>query len=156
MILAQVDATARALAGAAAAIVVAEQAGEGVLPADGVSRAWLDLLGEATQRLARDADRVVLVVAGRGLTIAGGGAEPIDASLRVHGDRAVAPGDADHAVNVVAGGPPPWLHSALDAALIDAASRYPSDDHAVAALAAQHGRDAVSYTHLTLPTICSV
>ena len=142
MILAQVDATARALAGAAAAIVVAEQAGEGVLPADGVSRAWLDLLGEATQRLARDADSVVLVVAGRALTIAGGGPVRADPSLRVHGDRAVAPGDADHAVNVVAGGPPPWLRSALDAALIDAASRYPSDDEAIAALAAQHGRNA--------------
>jgi len=113
-----------------------------VLPADAASRAWLDLLGEATQRMARDADRVVLVVAGRALTIAGGPPPPADPALRRHGDRDVAPGDADHAVNVVAGGPPPWLRAALEAALADAVSHYPSEDDAVAALAAQHGRDA--------------
>jgi len=141
-ILAEVDAAARALHEAAAAIVVAEQAGAGVLPADAASRAWLDLLGEATQRLARDADRVELVVAGRVLTIAGGPPPPADPALRSHGDRDVAPGDADHAVNVVAGGPPPWLRTALEAALADVVSRYPSEDDAVAALAAQHGRDA--------------
>ena len=141
-ILAEVDAAARALREAAAAVVVAEQAGAGVLPAHPASRAWLDLLGEATQRLARDADRVELVVAGRALTIAGGPPPPADPALRRHGDRDVAPGDADHAVNVVAGGPPPWLRTALEAALADVVSRYPSEDDAVAALAAQHGRDA--------------
>jgi len=141
-ILAEVDAVAQALTHAGAAIVVAEQAGGGVLPADAASRAWVDLLGDATQRLARDADRVVLVVAGRPLTI-GGGRSPAraDPSLRRHGDRDVAAGDADHAVNVVAGGPPEWLRTALAAALAGAATRYPSEDDAVAALAAQHGRD---------------
>jgi len=143
-ILAEVDAAARALAGAGAAIAVAEQAGEGVLPADAGSRAWLDLLGAATQRLARDAEHVVLVVAGRPLTVAGGerAAAPLDPGLRRHGDRDVGPGDADHAVNVVAGGPPAWLRSALERALGDAAARYPAEDDAIAALAAQHGRDA--------------
>jgi len=140
-ILAEVDAAARALQDAPAAIVVAEQAGEGVLPADAASRAWLDLLGEATQRLARDADRVVLVVAGRALTIGGSAPPPAEPALRRHGDRDVARGDADHAVNVVAGGPPPWLRSALEAALSDAVSRYPSEEDAVVALAAQHGRE---------------
>ena len=140
-VLAEADAVARALAGAGDAIVVAEQAGEGVLPADAASRAWVDLLGAATQRLARDADRVMLVVAGRALTIAGAATPPPDPAMRHHGDRDVAPGDADHAVNVVAGGPPPWLRTALESALADAASRYPAEDDAVAALAAQHGRE---------------
>ena len=146
-------------------IVVAEQAGEGLLPADRVSREWLDMLGEATQRLAAGAARVELVVAGRALSLAGAplpgvgadaGAPDIerhdlesgavgagDASrLRVHGDRAVRPGDADHAVNVIAGGPPEWLRSELRAALEQDACRYPDERAAADALAALHGRDA--------------
>ncbi len=133
------------------AIVVAEQAGEGLLPADAASRAWLDLLGDATQRFAAMAARVDLVVAGRALTIAGGEAGGVlggaaggvadAASLRHHGDRDVRPGDADHAVNVVAGGPPAWLRAALQAALDDDAQRYPDDRGATSALAALHGRD---------------
>jgi histidinol-phosphate/aromatic aminotransferase/cobyric acid decarboxylase-like protein/adenosyl cobinamide kinase/adenosyl cobinamide phosphate guanylyltransferase len=149
-----------------ALIVVAEHAGEGVLPADAGSRAWLDLLGEATQRLAARADRVELVVAGRALSIGEGpdasgvaaadgdprsgvldgvlGTDSLDdvASLRVHGDRAVRPGDADHAVNVIAGGPPQWLLAELRAALDADASRYPDERAAVDALAALHGCDA--------------
>ncbi|MCW3000732.1 MAG: aminotransferase class I/II-fold pyridoxal phosphate-dependent enzyme, partial [Conexibacter sp.] len=69
-------------------------------------------------------------------------AAPADASLRRHGDGDVRPGDADHAVNVVAGGPPPWLRCALAAALDDDALRYPREDGAIAAIAARHGRDA--------------
>jgi histidinol-phosphate/aromatic aminotransferase/cobyric acid decarboxylase-like protein len=61
-------------------------------------------------------------------------------ALRRHGDRDVRPGDADHAVNVVAGGPPVWLRAALDAALDADAAHYPREDDAVAALAALHGR----------------
>jgi histidinol-phosphate/aromatic aminotransferase/cobyric acid decarboxylase-like protein/adenosyl cobinamide kinase/adenosyl cobinamide phosphate guanylyltransferase len=157
-------------------IVVAERAGEGMLPMDALSRAWLDLLGEATQRLANVAERALLVVAGRAIELpsagvaiaaratglpAAGGATPDRASelsaagaattvtavagrvgaLRHHGDRDVRPGDADHAVNVVAGGPPHWLRTALDAALHDAADRYPREDDAVAALAELHGRE---------------
>ena len=147
-VLAEVDRSVEALSVAGAAIVVAEQAGEGVLPIDVTSRAWVDLLGEATQRFAARANRVDLVVAGRVVTLGAGSSatraaavrEPEDLSLRRHGDRDVRPGDADHAVNVVAGGPPAWLRAALDAALDDAATRYPREDAALAALAALHGR----------------
>jgi histidinol-phosphate/aromatic aminotransferase/cobyric acid decarboxylase-like protein/adenosyl cobinamide kinase/adenosyl cobinamide phosphate guanylyltransferase len=175
-----------------------QQARGRVLPAGAASRAWVDLLGEATQHLAALADRVELVVAGRVLCL---GAPPPDpdqgapagpdrsppadpdrspptganqsppadpdrspptgasqrppaepdrsppaelsyASLRRHGDRDVRPGDADHAVNVVAGGLPPWLRAALDGALTGDAGRYPREEEAVAALAARHARRA--------------
>jgi adenosylcobinamide kinase/adenosylcobinamide-phosphate guanylyltransferase len=46
-------------------ILVAEQAGDGLLPLDRVARDWLDLLGESTQRLSAAAARAQLVVAGR-------------------------------------------------------------------------------------------
>lgn len=137
---------------ALALIVVAEQAGGGVLPGDGASRAWLDLLGEATQRLAQAAGQVQLVVAGRALSLGApatpsGSGNATDAAdgvdlLRLHGDRDVRAGDADHAVNVLAGGPPQWLRSALGDALEHDVSRYPDEDQAVAALAALHGREA--------------
>jgi histidinol-phosphate/aromatic aminotransferase/cobyric acid decarboxylase-like protein/adenosyl cobinamide kinase/adenosyl cobinamide phosphate guanylyltransferase len=137
---AQMEAVVRAAGDAGAAIVVAEQAGDGVLPPDAASRAWLDLLGEATQRLAARAARVELVVAGRPLALAGGASAPLEEGLRRHGDRDVRPGDADHAVNVVAGGPPDWLRGALAAALGRDAGRYPDEREAVAGLAALHDR----------------
>ncbi|HYV16289.1 MAG TPA: bifunctional adenosylcobinamide kinase/adenosylcobinamide-phosphate guanylyltransferase [Conexibacter sp.] len=141
-VLAQVDAAADAAAHAGEAIVVAEEAGAGLLPPDAASRTWLDLLGEATQRFAARADRVELVVAGRPLTLAGAPSAPasVDEDLRRHGDRDVRPGDADHAVNVVAGGPPDWLRTALADALARDAGRYPNEDAATVALAALHGR----------------
>jgi histidinol-phosphate/aromatic aminotransferase/cobyric acid decarboxylase-like protein/adenosyl cobinamide kinase/adenosyl cobinamide phosphate guanylyltransferase len=184
-VLAEVSRAADMAARTGAAIVVAEQAGEGLLPLDAGSRAWLDLLGEATQRFAAVADHVVLVTAGRATTL-GAAAPPnaappnaappnaappnaappnaappnaaplgaaaatrldtpaghaVDhAALRRHGDRDVRPGDADHAVNVVAGGPPPWLRAALDSALDDVAAAYPREDEAIRALASMHDR----------------
>jgi histidinol-phosphate/aromatic aminotransferase/cobyric acid decarboxylase-like protein/adenosyl cobinamide kinase/adenosyl cobinamide phosphate guanylyltransferase len=181
-VLAEVTRAVAATATARAAIVVAEQAGEGLLPPDAGSRAWLDLLGEATQRFTAAAEIAILVVAGRPIALGaaappgapagtvgvatfagpetaygeitasrGDGVEGPSASvetrslgavsLRSHGDRMVQPGDADHAVNVVAGGPPPWLRAALDAALEGVASAYPREDEAIAALAALHERD---------------
>jgi histidinol-phosphate/aromatic aminotransferase/cobyric acid decarboxylase-like protein/adenosyl cobinamide kinase/adenosyl cobinamide phosphate guanylyltransferase len=156
---AQIDAML-AMTAATTLIVVAEQAGEGVLPADRLSRDWLDTLGEATQRLAARADHVDLVVAGRALSIGGpsatgdlerngagltradqrprsSGVDP----LRQHGDSAVRPGDADHAVNVIAGGPPQWLRDELREALEQDADHYPDERAATAALAALHGRE---------------
>lgn len=126
---------------AQALVVVAEQAGLGVLPLGRAARAWVDLLGEATQRLSAAADIVELVVAGRPLTL--GRATPrVDPALRRHGDQDVVPGHADHAVNVIAGGPPPWLDDALVTALRHGASRYPRAREATEAVAARHGRDA--------------
>jgi histidinol-phosphate aminotransferase len=57
--------------------------------------------------------------------------------LRRHGDREVRPGDVDHAVNVLAGGPPQWLTAAIAAADL---SRYPDASEATRAIAALHGR----------------
>ncbi len=160
-VLAEVDRAVDALDAAGAAIVVAEQASDGVMPPDAASRTWVDLLGEATQRFAAAAASVELVVAGRPVTLGppAGSRGPWDApdrgaprrgkhvtaaadtaALRRHGDRDVRPGDADHAVNVMAGGPPTWLQAALETALDDA-DHYPREDDAIAALAALHGRD---------------
>jgi len=125
-------------------IVVAEQAGAGLLPPDPLARDWLDLLGEATQALSAAAERAVVVVAGRPVELPPGTATQADndaGDLRHHGDTLVRPGDADHAVNVLAGGPPQWLRDALQAALAGGdLAAYPREDGAVAALAALHGR----------------
>ena len=127
-------------------IVVAEQAGAGLLPPDPLSRDWLDLLGEATQALAAVAERALLVVAGRAIELPPGtgrrrrARRSDDEDLRHHGDTLVRPGDADHAVNVLAGGPPPWLREALARALDEDVAAYPRETETVAALAALHGR----------------
>jgi histidinol-phosphate aminotransferase len=156
----EVDAFLAVAAGRGETIVVAEAAGEGVLPADPGSRAWLDALGEAVQLLADRADRVEFLAAGRLLPLspppaASNGAtagmrsqlSPHEVEncerdeLRSHGDTVLRPGDADHAVNVLAGGPPQWLREALHAALGAGAERYPDESVALAALAALHDRD---------------
>jgi len=140
---AEVAALARAAAGTHdPVIVVAEQAGQGLLPADALSRAWLDALGEATQALSAVAARAVLVVAGRPLELPppAGAAPAGTEDLRHHGDTLVRPGDTDHAVNVLAGGPPAWLRTALRRALEEDVSAYPREVETVAALAALHGR----------------
>ena len=119
-------------------IVVAEEAGQGLLPMDPVSRRWLDALGAAIQQLSAAADEVHYVVAGRPITLHSerfAGSAP-----RHHGDQDVRPGDADHAVNVLAGGPPVWLREALLRALDGAADRYPDETNAKRATAARHGR----------------
>lgn len=141
-VLADVDELLRTAAatGVGLLIVVAEQAGEGVLPAQRTSRAWLDTLGDATQRLSAAAASVELVVAGRPLQLARP-APTNHAELRIHGDTAVRPGDSDHAVNVLAGGPPQWLRSALRDALEEGVSTYPDEREAIEALAALHGRE---------------
>jgi adenosylcobinamide kinase/adenosylcobinamide-phosphate guanylyltransferase len=45
-------------------IIVTNEVGLGIVPADGVSRLYRDLLGKANQMLAAAADEVILMVAG--------------------------------------------------------------------------------------------
>jgi histidinol-phosphate/aromatic aminotransferase/cobyric acid decarboxylase-like protein/adenosyl cobinamide kinase/adenosyl cobinamide phosphate guanylyltransferase len=140
-VMAEIDAVARAAIGPDPMIVVAEEAGQGLLPPDPASRAWLDLIGDAKRRLAEVAERVELVVAGRPLTL-GGSPAAGPSELRRHGDAELAPGLVDHAVNVMSGGPPAWLRAALHEALDADGRRYPDERAAAAALAALHGRNA--------------
>ncbi|WP_372789231.1 bifunctional adenosylcobinamide kinase/adenosylcobinamide-phosphate guanylyltransferase [Paraconexibacter sp.] len=149
------DAAARAVAGAATrlaqsapsapghVIVVAEQVGAGVTPMDALSRTWVDLVGDVSRTLAVASATVELVVAGGVVPVTTPSAPAaVDlAALRTHGDTAVRPGDADHAVNVLADGTPGWLRDVLRDALETTSGRYPDERVAVAALAGLHGRD---------------
>ncbi len=63
------------------------------------------------------------------------------ADLRLHGDEFARGARDDLAVNVLAGGPPPWLRAAVATALADLAA-YPDETAAVAAVAERHGRGA--------------
>lgn len=120
---------------------MAEHAGEGLLPPDAGSRSWLDLLGETVQMLSVSASRVDLVVAGRAVALPAATAEDGLRELRHHGDRDVRSGDSDHAVNVMAGGPPGWLRDALRETLESGIDRYPDEREACEAIAASHQRD---------------
>ncbi|GAA2747013.1 Rv2231c family pyridoxal phosphate-dependent protein CobC [Terrabacter aerolatus] len=61
--------------------------------------------------------------------------------LHHHGDRDVAPGLVDLAVNVRLPAPPPWLADVVAESLRDL-GRYPDPSPATAAVAARHGVDA--------------
>jgi adenosylcobinamide kinase/adenosylcobinamide-phosphate guanylyltransferase len=64
-ILAHADRLCAALARTAASVVlVSNEVGWGIVPADPETRLYRDLLGEINQRVARVADQVVLLVAG--------------------------------------------------------------------------------------------
>jgi len=62
-----------------------------------------------------------------------------DADLHLHGDAFARGARDDLAVNVLAGGPPPWLRDAVAAALGDLGA-YPDERAAIAAVAERHGR----------------
>jgi len=68
------------LASPAYVIAVSEQIGWDVVPVAAAARLFRDAMGRMVQRLARDADRVYLVVAGYALDLRRTG-EPIDADL---------------------------------------------------------------------------
>lgn len=64
-----------------------------------------------------------------------------DHDLRHHGDRELAPGLLDLAVNVRSEAPPPWLIGRIERSL-GGLGRYPDATAAVQAIAARHGRDS--------------
>jgi histidinol-phosphate aminotransferase len=64
-----------------------------------------------------------------------------DADLHLHGDAYARGARDDLAVNVLAGGPPPWLRAAVAAALGDLGA-YPDEADAIAAVAERHARSA--------------
>jgi histidinol-phosphate/aromatic aminotransferase/cobyric acid decarboxylase-like protein/adenosyl cobinamide kinase/adenosyl cobinamide phosphate guanylyltransferase len=122
------------------AVVVAEEAGLGLVPDSAVGRRFLDLLGEASQVLAASAARVELVVAGRTLELAPRAESEQLPELRFHGDAVGRDERDDHAVSVVAEERPAWLEAALSTAL-RSADRYPDERAARVAVARRHGRD---------------
>jgi histidinol-phosphate/aromatic aminotransferase/cobyric acid decarboxylase-like protein/adenosyl cobinamide kinase/adenosyl cobinamide phosphate guanylyltransferase len=124
-------------------VVVVEQAGSAPVAADAATRRWVDLVGEAAQRLAAVADRALLVVAGRTVELSAERPALCPPARPLHGDRLVPAGHEDFAVNVVAGGPPSWVREALRRALDQDAARYPDERAAAAALARRHGRPAL-------------
>jgi adenosylcobinamide kinase/adenosylcobinamide-phosphate guanylyltransferase len=55
-------------------VVVSNEVGDGTVPEHAVARRFRDLVGQANQRLAQAADRVVLITAGLPLVLKDGGA----------------------------------------------------------------------------------
>ncbi len=64
-----------------------------------------------------------------------------EVDLHLHGDELARGARDDLAVNVLAGGPPPWLRAVVAAALADLGA-YPDERDAIAAVAERHGRSA--------------
>jgi histidinol-phosphate aminotransferase len=63
------------------------------------------------------------------------------ADADVHGDAWARGARADHAVNVVGGGPPEWLRAVLRRELEEGVCAYPDEREAAAAIAHRHGRE---------------
>jgi histidinol-phosphate aminotransferase len=65
---------------------------------------------------------------------------PAEPAVDLHGDHWARGARADHAVNVVTGGPPDWLRRLLRQELDGAIGAYPDEADATAAIAHRHGR----------------
>lgn len=131
----------RATARPGQTIVVGDEVGLGGVAASVAARRFADVAGEAAQLLAEAADAVWLLVAGQPLAVKQPAHGQVDPLLRLHGDREVAPGALDFAVNVVDAGLPPAAQVLIRRAF-EEAGRYPDDRPALSALAARHGRPA--------------
>jgi histidinol-phosphate aminotransferase len=121
-------------------VVVADEAGLGVVPANALARRFANLTGEAAQMLSAASDQVLLVVAGRALELAPARASEAAPELRYHGDAVAREVPHDHAVSVVEEPRPAWLEEALEHGL-RASSAYPDDRAAREAIARRHGRE---------------
>ena len=71
-IFACIDRVCSALRESSASVaIVSNEVGEGVVPASEMGRHFRDLLGEVNQRVARQADNVILMVAGYPMAVKG-------------------------------------------------------------------------------------
>lgn len=133
-------------------VLVAEETGLGVIPAEAATRRFIDLAGDIVQQLSVDAERVVLVAAGRAIDLPPRAAAlplppPDRAPWSPAGHRDRLPEALDFAVNVHGDSTPPHVRAAL-AEAAGQAHRYPDDQHAREAVATRHGRGTAE-VHVT-------
>jgi len=72
VIFAHIDRVCSALReSSASAVIVSNEVGEGIIPSSEMGRHFRDLLGEINQRVARQSDNVILMVAGYPMAVKG-------------------------------------------------------------------------------------
>jgi histidinol-phosphate aminotransferase len=130
-------------------VVVADESGLGLVPAEPSGRRWLDVAGGVAETLAAGADRVLLCVAGRAVELSelaeltdrhpALADEDGERVSRLHGDTMVPDGALDFATNVYGDRPPDHIQPVL-AVTAEQSASYPDDTAARTALAVRHGR----------------